>query len=117
MGFRLGLIHDFMALLACLAIAILASFTQPFTVSLGLLLLSLSLWLLFTSPLARAEYRVALDPRISRASLGSVLLLISVATLSSTAGLDARATALLVILVVATVVLYIYYLSKHSSSR
>lgn len=112
MCFRVGLIHDFMAFLASLAVGVFVSFTQPLVTSLGVFLLCFSIWLLATSMLVRAEHRVALDPGISRASLGGVLLLVSTLMIASYAGLEARITALLTIAIIAIVTLYVYNLSR-----
>lgn len=112
MGFTVNSLHDFLAFLVCLAIGIIMSFTQTLTISLSAFLLAYATWLLTTSPLVRVGYRATLDPRISRASLGGILLLVSMVTTATSVQLEVRFTALLAILIVAGLVLYIYTLSR-----
>lgn len=111
------MIHDFMAFLASLAIGILVSFTQPLVTSFSVFMLSFSIWLLATSTLARAEHKAVLDPGISRASLGGMLLLTSTLLIAYYAGLEARVIALLTITVVAALTVYVYYLSRRPALR
>lgn len=112
MGFRVGLLQDFLAFLACLAVGIAASFAYPLATSLGVFVMCYALWLVFTSPLAKPERRAALDPRVSRASLGGLLLVVSTALILASAGLDLRVVALALIAVAAAATIYVHHLAR-----
>lgn len=113
MKIEIRLIHDFIAFLLSILLGIALSFSYSMTISLGAFIMAFSLWLLISSYIMQVDFKYALDPRLSRSSVGSLLLLISIPTILVDFRIEARLLAFIIIVAVVLLVLHLYYMSKN----
>lgn len=114
---KIRLIHDLVAFLVTSLIGILVSFYYSFMFSLGVFIGAFSIWLILSCYFITVDFKYALDPRLSRISIGSILLLISLGITLIFLGLESRIIAIVIIIAIILLIMNIYYLSKKPKSK
>ncbi|MEM0325529.1 MAG: hypothetical protein QW733_00660 [Desulfurococcaceae archaeon] len=114
MVLKIRFIHDFIAFIICLMIGVALTYVYPVVLSIALFILFYGFWLLITSHVMHVEHVYALSPRITRSSLASLLVLISISVILRTIHLEIRLALITFLMVLMILAIYIYYVSKHS---
>lgn len=112
MKIEIQLIHDFIAFLLSMLVGITLSFSYSMMISLGAFMMAYSLWLLTSSYVMKVSFKYSLDPRLSRSSMGSLLLLISIPIILMDFRIEARLLVSTVIVAVVLIVLNLYCMSR-----
>lgn len=112
LSLKLKLIHDFLALVICLIIGVVLTYIYPLILSIGIFIMCYGLWLMATSYVMNIAQEHALSPRISRASLGAILVLTSTLLITTSMKFETRIVIILFLIVMALLAINMYYLSK-----
>lgn len=113
---RIKLVHDLISFLLSVLLGVFVSYYQPVLTSLGVSLLTFSMWLVISCYFMRVESKYALDPRLARSSAGSILALISLVMILTEMGLESRVIGIITIVAIIVLVLNIYLLSNKTKS-
>lgn len=113
MELKIKLIHDFIVFIMCLLIGITLTYIYPIGFSIAISILCYGFWLLITSSLIHIEHVYALNPKVARASLASIFILISLLIIMRTLHLEIRLTVIMFLLVLMILTIHVYYLSKY----
>lgn len=113
---KIKLVHDLISFLLSVLLGLIVSYYQPVLTSLGVLLFTFSAWLVISCYFMQVDFKHALDPRLARSSVGSILALISLVMILVDLGLESRIIGAITIIVIIALVLNIHYLSKKTSS-
>ncbi|MCX8209368.1 MAG: hypothetical protein N3G79_06995 [Sulfolobales archaeon] len=92
--------------------AVVSSYIYPPLTSFSIFLAACGIWLMLTGPLAPATREFGLPRRVSRSSLGGILLLVATALNLYSVGVDVRVVLITLLVFAAAVVIYLRWLSK-----
>ncbi|MEM4718301.1 MAG: hypothetical protein QXE81_06060, partial [Desulfurococcaceae archaeon] len=95
-------------------VGIALTYVYPVALSIAIFILFYGSWLLITSYIMHIEHVYALNPRVARSSLASILVLISTLVILRAIHLEIRLAIITFLIVLMILAIYIYYLSKHS---
>ncbi|MEM1606024.1 MAG: hypothetical protein QW816_04085 [Desulfurococcaceae archaeon] len=112
MGIKIMFIHDFIVCIICLVIGIALTYIYPAGFSIAIFMLFYGFWLLITSSIMHIEHVYALNPRVARSSLASILILISMLIISRAIHLEIRLAMIAFLIALIILIIYIYYLSR-----